>query len=70
VWPDTYAFVAQTTFLTALAGRASYGKELGVVKINGKPDSLSRYKKLVGYVPQEDTMHGNLTVKEARAFEL
>jgi ABC-type multidrug transport system ATPase subunit len=55
----------QTTFLTTLAGRAVYGTELGTVLINGKQGSLDTWKKLVGFVPQDDVMHRTLTVREA-----
>lgn len=56
----------QTTFLTTLAGRASYGTMEGKIYLNGKEDNLARYPKLVGFVPQEDVMHRNLTVEEVR----
>ncbi len=56
--------VLQTTFLTTLAGRASYGTQEGHIMINGVEDSLLKYPKLVGFVPQEDVMHRDCTVEE------
>ncbi len=32
--------------------------------INGVEDSLLKYPKLVGFVPQEDIMHRDCTVEE------
>ncbi|KJE90030.1 ABC transporter [Capsaspora owczarzaki ATCC 30864] len=58
----------KSSFLTTLAGRATYGEELGLLEINGIPDSLKRYKHLVGFVPQEDTMLRMLTVYETLYF--
>lgn len=55
--------------MTTLAGRALYGDEVGKVFLNGKIDSLKRYKKLVGFVPQEDIMHRNMTVEEVFFFK-
>lgn len=38
--------------MSALAGKASYGSVTGSVTINGKPDKLLRYKRVMGFVPQ------------------
>ena len=46
----------KTTFLSTLSGKAYYGTTDGTVKINGAISSISDYKKVVGFVPQEDTM--------------
>lgn len=55
----------KTSFLSALSGRASsYGNVTGSIRINGRIDSIGMYKKLVGFVPQEDIMHRELTVWE------
>lgn len=54
--------------LTTLAGRATYGNTVGTIEINGVPDSLLKYPKLVGFVPQEDVMHRDCTVEEVFAF--
>src|SRR5689334_9125976 len=58
----------KTTFLTTLAGRAQYGETVGEIQINGKKDSLLKYPKLVGFVPQEDVMHRDCTVEENLLF--
>ncbi|PRP79390.1 abc transporter family protein [Planoprotostelium fungivorum] len=58
----------KTTFLTTLSGRAEYGHMTGKIYLNGKIDSLKKYPKLVGFVPQEDIMHRDLTVEENLRF--
>ncbi|KAI3473977.1 hypothetical protein Pfo_028765 [Paulownia fortunei] len=40
----------------------------GSILINGRPDSIHCYKKIVGFVPQDDIVHGNLTVEENLRF--
>lgn len=52
--------------MSTLAGRASYGRTLGQITLNGTVDSLLKYPKLVGFVPQEDVMHRDCTVLEVR----
>jgi ABC-type multidrug transport system ATPase subunit len=47
------------TLLTGKVKRTS-----GIVRINGIQEELSKYKKLIGYVPQEDVMLRELTVKD------
>eukprot|EP00929_Paragymnodinium_shiwhaense_P078958 TRINITY_DN4098_c0_g1_i1.p1 TRINITY_DN4098_c0_g1~~TRINITY_DN4098_c0_g1_i1.p1 ORF type:complete len:852 (-),score=160.01 TRINITY_DN4098_c0_g1_i1:615-3170(-) len=54
----------KTTFMNALCGRASYGKVTGQVFINGKEGSITDFPKLVGFVPQDDIMHTDLTVHQ------
>ncbi|KAL9226951.1 hypothetical protein vseg_002704 [Gypsophila vaccaria] len=54
----------KTTFLTALAGKATGCTQNGLILINGRPESIHSYKKIVGFVPQDDIVHGNLTVEE------
>ncbi len=54
----------KTTFLTTLAGRANYGKTVGTIFLNKRPDSLTNYRKLTGFVPQEDVMLRELTVEQ------
>lgn len=54
----------KTTFLNALAGKAHGCKITGSILVNGKPDSIHSYKKIIGFVPQDDIVHGNLTVEE------
>jgi ABC-type multidrug transport system ATPase subunit len=47
------------TLLTGKVHRTS-----GHVAINGQTDELSKYSKLIGYVPQEDIMLRDLTVRD------
>ncbi|XP_078444503.1 ABC transporter G family member 28-like [Wolffia australiana] len=54
----------KTTFLNALAGKATGCEMSGLVLINGKIESIHSYKKIIGFVPQDDIVHGNLTVEE------
>ena len=54
----------KTTFLNALAGKAYHSYTTGIVLINGKPDPIKCYKKVIGFVAQDDIVHGNLTVEE------
>ncbi|XP_042511538.1 ABC transporter G family member 28-like isoform X2 [Macadamia integrifolia] len=54
----------KTTFLSALAGKVTGCTMTGLVLINGKAESIRSYKKIIGFVPQDDIVHGNLTVEE------
>ena len=54
----------KTTFLNTLAGKATYGQTTGTVLINGVMQNTSRFSNIIGFVPQEDIMHRELTVKE------
>ncbi|KAK7285030.1 hypothetical protein RJT34_19787 [Clitoria ternatea] len=58
----------KTTFLSALAGKARGCTVTGSILINGKPESIHCYKKITGFVPQDDIVHGNLTVEENLRF--
>ena len=55
----------KSTFFNALTGSASsYGSIKGTVEINGKEGSLNEYKDVLGFVPQDDVVHEDLTVTE------
>ena len=54
----------KTTFLSAVAGKTIRCIMTGSILINGKNDSIQSYKKIIGFVPQDDIVHGNLTVEE------
>ncbi|XVE68841.1 hypothetical protein DITRI_Ditri09bG0102200 [Diplodiscus trichospermus] len=54
----------KTTFISALAGKAIGCRITGLILINGKNESIRSYRKIIGYVPQDDIVHGNLTVEE------
>jgi ABC-type multidrug transport system ATPase subunit len=58
----------KTTFMTTLAGKAHYGKTVGDIFINGQKGKISKIKSLTGFVPQEDTMLRELTVRELLEF--
>ena len=36
----------------------------GITKVNGVPEAISKYKKMIGYVPQDDIVLPELTVRE------
>ncbi|CAH9094531.1 unnamed protein product [Cuscuta europaea] len=54
----------KTTFISALTGKAIGCNMSGVLLINGKVAAMQPYKKIIGFVPQDDIVHGNLTVQE------
>ena len=54
----------KTTFLNALMGRVSYGDVTGTIAINGHPGGLADCPSHVGFVPQDDIVHPNLSVFE------
>lgn len=54
----------KTTFISALAGKAIGCRMAGLILINGVNESIHSYKKIMGFVPQDDIVHGNLTVEE------
>ncbi|KAK7345545.1 hypothetical protein VNO77_16150 [Canavalia gladiata] len=58
----------KTTFLSALAGKARGCTMSGSILVNGKSESIHCYQKIIGFVPQDDIVHGNLTVEENLRF--
>ena len=52
----------KSTFVNVLMGKHSHTG--GVTKINGSAGVSSRYKKVIGYVPQDDIVLSELTVRE------
>ncbi|GAB4833627.1 ABC transporter G member 28 [Ancistrocladus abbreviatus] len=58
----------KTTFLSALSGKATGCQMTGLILINGKHESIHSYRKIIGFVPQDDIVHGNLTVEENLIF--
>lgn len=58
----------KTSLLTALAGRATYAQMAGLVLVNGVPDRIQRYRRVTGFVPQDDVMHARLSVEENLLF--
>ncbi|PSC68046.1 ABC transporter G family member 28-like [Micractinium conductrix] len=59
----------KTSLLLRLSGKAgAYGEQTGVVRVNGRPDKLERWRQVMGFVPQDDIMHSSLTVYENLLF--
>jgi ABC-type multidrug transport system ATPase subunit len=57
----------KTTIISLVTGKAE--KTAGTVKINGsEEEGLTKYQKLVGFVPQEDVMIRSLSVRDNIAF--
>ena len=61
----------KTTMLNVLRDKAGYGIIGGSLKVRegaSEFDSIEPFKRIVGFVPQEDIMHSELTVVEAITF--
>ncbi|GAA0138342.1 ATP-binding cassette [Lithospermum erythrorhizon] len=58
----------KTTFLSAVMGKITGCHVTGSVLINGKHEPIQSYRKIIGFVPQDDIVHGNLTVEENLRF--
>lgn len=55
----------KSTFLNVIMGKASHlGKVSGQMRANGREVSPESLKAIVGFVPQEDIVHEDLTVRE------
>ena len=54
----------KSSLLSALCGRAYYGKVSGKVFVNGNESKIEDLKGVIGFVPQEDIVYPDLTVKE------
>ena len=52
----------KSTFVNVLMGKLH--ASAGSIKINGWQKDMSKYKKLIGYVPQDDIVFPELTVRE------
>ncbi|KAI8612755.1 hypothetical protein BC830DRAFT_1220204 [Chytriomyces sp. MP71] len=52
----------KTTFMNVLMGKAT--RTSGSLKINGAIAEMQQYRKIIGYVPQDDVMIEELTVRE------
>lgn len=52
----------KTTLINVLSGKLK--KCSGSVRVNGKSEELSTYKRLMGFVPQDDIMLKELTVRD------
>lgn len=55
----------KSTFLNVVMGKASaYGKVTGRLRFNGRGMKAQQLRGIVGFVPQEDIVHEDLTVRE------
>ena len=55
----------KTTLLNVLMGKVSPSfTRTGELRINRKPGDMKEFKKVIGYVPQEDIMLRELTVRD------
>ena len=52
----------KTSFVNVLMGKQAHTG--GVTKVNGIPGDISKYKKIIGYVPQDDILLAEMTVRE------
>ncbi|EFJ42781.1 hypothetical protein VOLCADRAFT_33774, partial [Volvox carteri f. nagariensis] len=58
----------KTTFLNVLCGKISNGTLMGQVRINGEDIPIDKLKKIMGFVPQDDIVHEDLTVRENLSY--
>ena len=58
----------KTSLLNALCGRAYYGEVQGDVFINGKQADVESFTDSIGFVPQDDIVFAELTVRENLIF--
>ena len=52
----------KSTFINVLMGSQAHTG--GITTINGSPGTIAKYKKIIGYVPQDDIVLPDLTVRE------
>mmetsp|Transcript_93850 Transcript_93850/g.303727 ORF Transcript_93850/g.303727 Transcript_93850/m.303727 type:complete len:824 (+) Transcript_93850:61-2532(+) len=62
--------VGKTTFMNTLCGKATYGQMFGSMKINGQETNPKDLKGFMGFVPQDDIVHQDLTVREQIQFSV
>lgn len=58
----------KTSLLNALCGRAFYGETTGKILVNGHDESIEDHKDSVGFVPQDDVVYAEMTVRENLIF--
>ena len=58
----------KTSLLNALCGRAFYGETTGKIYINGHEAKIDDHKGVTGFVPQDDIVFAELTVKDCLMF--
>ena len=52
----------KSTFINVLMGSQAHTG--GITRVNGSPGTIAKYKKVIGYVPQDDIVLPDLTVRE------
>ncbi|OAJ36968.1 hypothetical protein BDEG_21060 [Batrachochytrium dendrobatidis JEL423] len=52
----------KTTFMSVLCGKIN--RTSGTLHVSGEKTEITEFKKIIGFVPQEDIMHRELTVRE------
>ena len=52
----------KSTFINVLMGSQAHTG--GITRVNGSPGTIAKYKKIIGYVPQDDIVLPDLTVRE------
>mmetsp|Transcript_39591 Transcript_39591/g.84561 ORF Transcript_39591/g.84561 Transcript_39591/m.84561 type:complete len:834 (+) Transcript_39591:103-2604(+) len=60
----------KTTFMNVLCGKATYGNMIGTMRINDKVTDPKELKGFMGFVPQDDIVHQDLTVREQIQFSV
>mmetsp|Transcript_15252 Transcript_15252/g.18569 ORF Transcript_15252/g.18569 Transcript_15252/m.18569 type:complete len:1068 (+) Transcript_15252:124-3327(+) len=58
----------KTSMLNALCGRAYYGEVTGKIFLNGIEVDMDQHKSIMGFVPQDDIVYAELTVRENFMF--
>jgi len=58
----------KTSLLNALCGRAFYGEVSGAIMINGNETTIDNHMDKVGFVPQDDIVYAELSVRENLIF--
>ncbi|KAJ3321188.1 hypothetical protein HDV06_004531 [Boothiomyces sp. JEL0866] len=53
---------SETTFLSVLSGKVK--RTAGKLFVSGKEMEMQKFKNFIGFVPQEDVMHRDMTVRE------
>jgi len=60
----------KSTLLAVLSGQACYGRVTGQLLVGGEPASdLGFLKHVTGFVPQDDVLHGELSVEDNVRFQ-
>ena len=62
--PNSIACSGKTSLLNALCGRAYYGEVHGEIYVNGQLLDIKEIQDSVGFVPQDDIVYAELTVRE------